>query len=149
MIYNRLKERNKLDLFTKFRIPRDYRISEHPREIGGESATEKTKVTKEEGEALESRKREACSDLTRQIRDGKFVFTGELEPVKTTNLDEVIEGAKILKGHVVAINITDNPTAFGYLNDQGVPFGRGAEYGFKMVHDHFPPASSIIRFTWS
>jgi len=116
LIYNRLKERNRLDLFTKFRIPRDYRISEHPREIGGESATEKTKVTKEEGEALESRKREAYSDLTRQIRDGKFVFTGELEPVKTTNLHEVIEGAKLLKGHVVAINITDNPTAFGYLN---------------------------------
>lgn len=116
LIYNRLKERNKLDLFTKFRIPRDYRISEHPREIGGESATEKTKVTKEEGETLEPRKREAYSDLTRQIRDGKFVFTGELEPVKTTNLHEVIEGAKLLKGHVVAINITDNPTAFGYLN---------------------------------
>ena len=116
LIYNRLKERNKLDLFTKFRIPRDYRISEHPREIGGESATEKTKVTKEEGETLEPRKREAYSDLTRQIRDGKFVFTGELEPVKTTNLHEVIEGAKLLKGHVVAINITDNPTAFGYPN---------------------------------
>jgi 5,10-methylenetetrahydrofolate reductase len=52
----------------------------------------------------------------KQINAGKFVFTGELEPVKTTSLDEVIEGAKVLKDHVVAINITDNPTAFGYMN---------------------------------
>jgi len=52
----------------------------------------------------------------KQIMDGKFVFTGELEPVKTTNIHEIIEGAKILKGHVVTINITDNPTALGYMN---------------------------------
>ncbi len=61
-------------------------------------------------------KREAYGELMKQINTGKFVFTGELEPVKTSNLDEVIEGAKILKGHVAAINITDNPTAFGYMN---------------------------------
>ena len=42
LIYDRLKERNRLDLFTKFRPPRDYRLSGHPRELGGES---------EEGEA--------------------------------------------------------------------------------------------------
>lgn len=40
LIYNRLKERGRLDLFTKFRPPWDYRFSEHPREITG-------KVTKE------------------------------------------------------------------------------------------------------
>lgn len=56
------------------------------------------------------------SDLMKQLAEGKFVFTGELEPVKTTSLHEVIEGAKALKGHVVAINITDNPTAFAYMN---------------------------------
>jgi len=33
LIYNRLKDKNRLDLFTKFRPPKDYRISEHPREI--------------------------------------------------------------------------------------------------------------------
>jgi methylenetetrahydrofolate reductase (NADPH) len=120
LIYNRLKEKNRLDLFKKFRIPRDYRISEHPREIGGETAETKkieaaVKVKGNE-EIIFSGKREAYSELTKQIRDGKFVFTGELEPVKTTNLNEVIEGAKTLKGHVVAINITDNPTAFGYMN---------------------------------
>lgn len=61
-------------------------------------------------------KKEVYSDLMREITEGKFVFTGELEPVKTTSLHEVLEGAKILKGHVVAANITDNPTAFAYMN---------------------------------
>jgi len=117
LIYNRLKERNKLDSFTKFRVPRDFRISEHPRELGGEIATEKkTEITTVKEEIAKSWKREAYSELMKQIMDGKFVFTGELEPVKTTNLHEVIEGAKTLKGHVTAINITDNPTAFGYMN---------------------------------
>lgn len=118
LIYNRLKEKNNLDSFSKLRIPRDYRISEHPREIGGETAEVKKieAVVKGKEEIVFSGKREAYSELTKQIRDGKFVFTGELEPVKTTNLNGVIEGAKTLKGHVVAINITDNPTAFGYMN---------------------------------
>jgi 5,10-methylenetetrahydrofolate reductase len=52
----------------------------------------------------------------KNILDGKFVITGELEPVKTTSLEEVLEGARILKDYVVAINITDNPTAFAYMN---------------------------------
>ncbi len=42
-IYNRLKERDQLDLFTKFRPPRDHRISEHPRELGGK--TEKEEIS--------------------------------------------------------------------------------------------------------
>ena len=61
-------------------------------------------------------KKAVYSDLMKEITEGKFVFTGELEPVKTTSLHEVLEGAKILKGHVVAANITDNPTAFAYMN---------------------------------
>ncbi|MGQ9641666.1 MAG: methylenetetrahydrofolate reductase C-terminal domain-containing protein [Candidatus Bathycorpusculaceae bacterium] len=117
LIYKRLKERNRLDLFAKFRIPRDYRISEHPREISrGTIVEKKPEALKISEETTVSGKREAYSELMKQINEGKFVFTGELEPVKTTNLHEVIEGAKTLKGHVVAINITDNPTAFGYMN---------------------------------
>lgn len=61
-------------------------------------------------------KRAVCSDLMQQLSEGEFVFTGELEPIKTTNLHEVLEGAKALKGHVVAANVTDNPTAFAYMN---------------------------------
>ncbi len=122
LIYNRLKEREKLDLFKKFRIPRDYRISEHPRELGGEVEADKERVNdkevagKVEETAVSSFRGEAYSELMKQIKEGKFVFTGELEPVKTTSLDEVLEGARTLKGHVVAANVTDNPTAFGYMN---------------------------------
>lgn len=60
--------------------------------------------------------REAYSELMKAISAGKFVYTGELEPVKTTSLKEVLEGARTLKGHVVAVNVTDNPTAFAYMN---------------------------------
>lgn len=60
--------------------------------------------------------REIYSELMKALVEGSFVFTGEIEPVKTTNLHEVLETAKILKGNVVAANVTDNPTAFGYLN---------------------------------
>ncbi|MBS7644262.1 methylenetetrahydrofolate reductase [Candidatus Bathyarchaeota archaeon] len=60
--------------------------------------------------------KQVYSELMKSITEGKFIFTGEIEPVKTTDLHEVIETAKILKGHVVAVNITDNPTAFAYMN---------------------------------
>jgi len=116
LIYNRLKERNRLDLFRKFRIPRDYRISEHPRELPGEVILEKKEEAGEEEMVGGAFKREAYSELMKQIGEGRFVFTGELEPVKTTNLHEVLEGARTLKGHVVAANVTDNPTSFGYMN---------------------------------
>ncbi|MBS7644261.1 methylenetetrahydrofolate reductase C-terminal domain-containing protein [Candidatus Bathyarchaeota archaeon] len=36
LIYNRLKEKNMLEYFTKFREPRDFRIRQGPREMGGE-----------------------------------------------------------------------------------------------------------------
>jgi len=135
LIYNRLKERDRLDLFTKFRIPRDYRISGHPRELGGETITEKTgEIMKEEDTSSESRKGEAYSELVKQIGEGRFVFTGELEPVKTTNLHEVLEGAKILKGHVVAINITDNPTSFGYMNALVPSYMIQREVGVEAVY---------------
>jgi len=35
LIYNRLKEKGRLDLYTKFREERDFRISHPPRELGG------------------------------------------------------------------------------------------------------------------
>jgi len=78
--------------------------------------------------------REAYSELMKQIKSGKFVFTGELEPVKTTSLHEVIEGAKALKGHVVAINITDNPTAFAYMNALVPSYMIQKEVGVEAVY---------------
>ncbi len=118
LIYNRLKSRDRLDLFSKFRIPRDYRISEPPRELNSKTpAGMRAERTIELGEIDEAvKKRVAYSELMKQMLEGRFVFTGELEPLKTTSLNDVIEGAKILKEHVTAINITDNPTAFGFMN---------------------------------
>lgn len=41
LIYNRLKEKDRLDLFTKFREERDFRVSEPPRELGKSEEEEK------------------------------------------------------------------------------------------------------------
>jgi methylenetetrahydrofolate reductase (NADPH) len=79
-------------------------------------------------------KREAYGELMKQINEGKFVFTGELEPVKTTSLDEVIEGARVLKDHVVAVNVTDNPTAFGYMNALVPSYMIQKEVGLEAVY---------------
>lgn len=56
------------------------------------------------------------SELQKALSNKQFVFTGEIEPVKTTAIEEFMETAKTLKGHVVAANVTDNPTAFAYMN---------------------------------
>ena len=87
-----------------------------PRNLDMIAVAESKPKTEKEIEAQAEVKREAYGELMRQINDGKFVFTGELEPMKTTDLHEVIESAKILKGHVAAINVTDNPTSFGFFN---------------------------------
>jgi len=60
--------------------------------------------------------KEAYSQLMKSIQEGKFVITGEVEPVKSTDLTEVLEAAERLKGCCVAVNVTDNPTAFAYMN---------------------------------
>ena len=49
------------------------------------------------------------SRLMNELKEGKFVFTGELEPRKITDLAEIVEEAKSLKGYVTACNVTDNP----------------------------------------
>jgi len=56
------------------------------------------------------------SKLEKALSDKRFVFTGEIEPLKTTSTEEFMETAKILRGNVIAANVTDNPTAFAYMN---------------------------------
>lgn len=60
--------------------------------------------------------RKSYSNFMRAIREGKFVFTGEIEPKKTVRLEEIVRVAGILKNHVVACNVTDNPRARAYLS---------------------------------
>lgn len=78
--------------------------------------------------------REAFSELTRAIQTGNFVYTGEIEPVKTTSLEETLATAKILKGHVIAANVTDNPTAFAYMNALIPSYVIQKEVGLEAVY---------------
>lgn len=61
-------------------------------------------------------KRPAYSNLMKEIRKGKFVLTGELEPEKVTGLEEILESARAMKPYVVAANVTDNPLAMAFMN---------------------------------
>ena len=51
------------------------------------------------------------SNLEQILTSGQFAVTGELGPPKNGNFDVVREKARILKGHVDAVNITDCQTA--------------------------------------
>ena len=59
-------------------------------------------------------KRPAYSNLVKEIRSGKFVLTGELEPEKTTGLEEILASARAMKPYVVAANVTDNPLSMAF-----------------------------------
>jgi methylenetetrahydrofolate reductase (NADPH) len=54
----------------------------------------------------------AYSELMKEVQSGKFVFTGELEPGKSTDLSKIQEEARELKGYVTACNVTDNPGSY-------------------------------------
>ena len=70
----------------------------------------------------------------REIVARKFVFTGELEPEKTTNLHELIEGAKVMKDAVVAANVTDNPQSMAYMSSLVASYSVQKESGLEMVY---------------
>ncbi len=60
--------------------------------------------------------RPAFSNLMKEIKAGKFVFTGELEPVKTISVEELIHSANAMKEHIVAANVTDGPQGMAYIS---------------------------------
>jgi methylenetetrahydrofolate reductase (NADPH) len=60
--------------------------------------------------------RRIYSNLMLNLSRKVFTITGEIEPLKTTNIHEVISTALTLNGFVTAVNITDNPQAFAYMN---------------------------------
>ncbi len=53
----------------------------------------------------------AGSRLEHILRSGQFAVTGELGPPKSSSLEVVRQKARLLKGHVDAVNITDCQTA--------------------------------------
>jgi len=61
-------------------------------------------------------KRPAFSNLVKTMREGKFLFTGELEPKKMVDLTSILHSAEEMKktGKIVAANVTDGPQGDAY-----------------------------------
>ncbi len=78
--------------------------------------------------------RPAYSRLVKDLRAGKFVLTGELEPEKVTGLDEIMVSARAMKPYVVAANVTDNPLAFAYMNSLVPSYMVQKEVGLETVY---------------
>ena len=53
----------------------------------------------------------AGSNLEKALEEGRFVITGEMGPPKSADGEVIRRKARLLKDHVVAANITDNPTS--------------------------------------
>jgi methylenetetrahydrofolate reductase (NADPH) len=68
------------------------------------------------------------------INAGRFVYTGEIEPLKTTRLDDVIKVAEAHKGYVVACNVTDNPKGCAYLSSLVASYIIQKEVGMEAVY---------------
>lgn len=79
-------------------------------------------------------KRPAYSQLVKDIRAGKFVLTGELEPEKVTGLEEILVSARAMKPYVVAANVTDNPLAYAYMNSLVPSWLVQKEVGLETVY---------------
>ena len=79
-------------------------------------------------------KRPAYSNLVKEIRSGKFVLTGELEPEKTTGLEEILASARAMKPYVVAANVTDNPLSMAFMNSLVPSYIVQREVGLETVY---------------
>ena len=79
-------------------------------------------------------KRPAYSQLVKDIRAGKFVLTGELEPEKVTGIEEILVSARAMKPYVVAANVTDNPLAYAYMNSLVPSWAVQEEVGLETVY---------------
>ena len=77
---------------------------------------------------------EVYSQLMKEITDGRFVFTGELEPHKAGDVNDPIQAAKELVGLVTACNVTDNPQSFAYVNSLAASYKIQAETGMECVY---------------
>ena len=74
------------------------------------------------------------SDLMREIKSGKFVITGELEPEVTSDIGPTVAEAVAMKPYVVAANITDNPKATCCLSSLAGSFLCQRDSGLEMVY---------------
>ena len=80
-------------------------------------------------------KRKAYSQLCKAIEAGHFVFTGELEPKKILDLNEIIHSAKEMKKtkRIVAANVTDGPQGDAYMSSLVPSYKIQEEAGIEAV----------------
>lgn len=77
---------------------------------------------------------EIYSQMMKELSEGKYIFTGELEPEKAGNVNEPIAAARDLIGLVTACNVTDNPQSFAYVNSMAASYKIQAETGMECVY---------------
>ncbi len=71
----------------------------------------------------------------RRIYAGKFVFTGELEPLKTANMTPYVKEGKLLKeAGCVAGNVTHNPKADATISSMAASYTIEKESGLECVY---------------
>ena len=78
--------------------------------------------------------RKPCSELLKRCYEGRFTFTGEIEPGKTADLTNVIEAGRLYKGIVAAVNITDCPMASAYMNSLVPSYVVQREVGIETIY---------------
>ncbi len=78
--------------------------------------------------------KEVYSELMKEVEEGKFVWTGELEPEKAGSVESVVQAAKDLKGHVIACNMTDSPQSFATLSSLVAAYKIQEEAGMEAVY---------------
>jgi len=74
------------------------------------------------------------STLMKEMQKGTFVFTGELEPKKTTDISSVLKEAKELKGYVQACNVTDNPSSIATMSSLVASYLVQQNTGMEVVY---------------
>ncbi len=76
------------------------------------------------------------SNLERMLRAGHFAVTGELGPPQSADGEVIRKKAKVLRGYVDAVNITDNQTAIVRMSSIGagaIVFQEGLEPIIQMT----------------
>jgi methylenetetrahydrofolate reductase (NADPH) len=78
----------------------------------------------------------SASNLEKVLKSGHFAFTGELGPPRGTDVEEVREKSRFLKGNVDSVNITDNQTAVVRMSSWAaslIALQEGLEPNYQMV----------------
>ena len=89
------------------------------------------------------------SQLKQAFESGKFVITAEAGPLKGTDISEIEEVAKVLKGKVDAVNVTDQQSSvmrLGSLATSHLLTGWGLEPIYQLTCRDPKPDCFAVRF---